>query len=248
MVNSGLLEGRRILVIGASSGIGAAFARAAMDRGATVTVSARRADKLRALVAETGTGMAVAGDTTDRDDAHRVADAAAEAMGGIDLMVYVAGYGVLQRLVDTDPKTWTDVFKVNVVGANLATAAALEHVGPDGAIAFVSSRTVEDANAMFASYSASKAALDQCIRTWRIEHPDRRFIRVVMGNAQPTEFANRMNVDLLGDALTAWDDQGVPGGMMDVDDVAAAMAEAFAVALDHPEIDNSEIKFDARPS
>ena len=38
----------------------------------------------------------------------------------------------------------------------------------------------------------------------------------------------------------------IPGGMMDVDDVGRALAETFAVALDHPEIDKSEIKFDAR--
>ena len=236
-----------MLVVGASSGIGAALARAVAAGGGQVAVSARRSDRLEELVAQMGTGHAVPGDATDPDDARRVADAAAGAMGGLDLMVYVAGYGVLQPLVETDPDTWTDVFRVNVVGANLAAAAALDHLGPDGIAAFVSSRTVDDANPMFATYSATKAALDQCIRVWRHEHPDRRFVRIVMGNTAPTEFADHMRPERLGEALEAWQGLGIPGGMMDVDDVGRALAEALAVALDHPGIDSSEIRFDARP-
>jgi len=236
-----------VLVVGASSGIGAALARAVAAGGGQVAVSARRSDRLEELVAQMGTGYAVPGDATDPDDARRVADAAATALGGLDLMVYVAGYGVLQPLVETDPDTWTDVFRVNVVGANLAAAAALDHLGPDGIAAFVSSRTVDDANPMFATYSATKAALDQCIRVWRHEHPDRRFVRIVMGNTAPTEFADHMRPERLGEALEAWQGLGIPGGMMDVDDVGRALAEALAVAPDHPGIDSSEIRFDARP-
>ena len=236
-----------MLVVGASSGIGAALARAVAAGGGQVAVSARRSDRLEELVAQMGTGYAVPGAATDPAAAPRVADAAAAALGGLDLMVYVAGYGVLQPLVETDPDTWTDVFRVNVVGANLAAAAALDHLGPDGIAAFVSSRTVDDANPMFATYSATKAALDQCIRVWRHEHPDRRFVRIVMGNTAPTEFADHMRPERLGEALEAWQGLGIPGGMMDVDDVGRALAEALAVALDHPGIDSSEIRFDARP-
>ena len=241
------LEGRRVLVVGASSGIGAALARAVAAGGGQVAVSARRSDRLEELVAQMGTGYAVPGDAPLPAAARRGADAAATARVGLDLMVYVAGYGVLQPLVETDPDTWTDVFRVNVVGANLAAAAALDHLGPDGIAAFVSSRTVDDANPMFATYSATKAALDQCIRVWRHEHPDRRFVRIVMGNTAPTEFADHMRPERLGEALEAWQGLGIPGGMMDVDDVGRALAEALAVALDHPGIDSSEIRFDARP-
>lgn len=240
------MAGRRVLVVGASSGIGAALARAVVARGGSVTVSARRQDRLETLVEGMGEGHVAAGDTTVPGDARRVAADAAEAMGRIDLMVYVAGYGVLQPLSKTEPDTWSDVYRVNVVGANLAASAALGHMDRDGLIAFVTSRTVEDANALFASYSASKAALDQCIRVWRAEHPEHRFMRVVMGNTVPTEFGDHMNLDLLAEALEAWERQAVPGGLMHVDDVGSALAEALAVALDHPEIDFGELKLDAR--
>ena len=92
----------------------------------------------------------------------------------------------------------------------------------------------------------SKAALDQCIRAWRVEHPDRRFVRVVMGNCQPTEFGEHMGDELLGEAITRWAEQAIPGGLMHVDDVGRALASSLAVALDHPEIDSSELKLDAR--
>ena len=197
-------------------------------------------------MAELGAGYAVPGDTTVPADARRVAAEAASAMGGLDLMVYAAGYGVLQPLRRTEPDDWMGVYRVNVVGANLAAAAALDHMDRDGLIAFVSSRTTEDANALFASYGATKAALDQCIRVWRAEHSDRRFMRVVMGNTMPTEFGNHMNLDLLDEALKAWERQAVPGGMMHVDDVGATLVDAFAMALDHPDIDFPELKLDAR--
>jgi hypothetical protein len=50
----------------------------------------------------------------------------------------------------------------------------------------------------------TKAALDQSIRAWRVEHPDRRFVRIVMGNCRPTEFGLHMGDELLGPALEAW--------------------------------------------
>lgn len=242
----GALAGRRVLVIGASSGLGEALARAVVAAGGDVAVSARRADRLEALVADLGAGHPLVGDATSAEDAARVAAGAVEAMGGLDAVVYVAGYGVLQRLADTDPEVWAEVFATNVVGANLATAAALDHLHPDGLVAFVSSRTVIDANALFATYSSTKAALDQSIRTWRAEHPERRFLRIVMGNAWPTEFGDHMGADLLGEALEAWGRQGIPGGFMDAVEVGEALAGMLAVALDHPGIDVADLQFDAR--
>ena len=88
MPTEALLNGKRILVVGASSGLGAAFAKAAVLQGALVTVSARREDRLEELVAEMGSGFAVSGDATLSEDAKRVAELAAEQMGGIDLMFF----------------------------------------------------------------------------------------------------------------------------------------------------------------
>ncbi len=241
------LAGRRVLVVGASSGIGAAFARSAIRRGALVAVAARRRDRLDALIDAEGAGVAVAGDVTDPASARSLVDTAAGALGGLDLVLYAAGAGALQRLEDTDPELWRELFAVNVVGANLICAAALRHLDTDGVVAFVSSRTVGDVNWGLVPYAATKAALDTCIRGWRVEHGDRRFVRVVMGNTQPTEFADRLDPDLLGPAIEAWGRQGIPGGMMHVDEVADALVDALGVVCDHPAVDSSELRFDARP-
>lgn len=248
MNDSRTMDGRAVLVVGASSGIGASFARAAAAAGAQVTVSARRVAMLEALVEEMGSGHAAAGDVRDTADARRIADTASNRMGRIDLLLYAAGYGALQRIEDTDSDLWTDIYRVNVIGANVVTAATLPHMREHGVCAFLSSRTVGDTSALFAPYAASKAALDHCIRTWRIEHPDRRFIRVVIGNCQPTGFADHLGSDeIITDALLAWERQGIPGGLMHVDSVGRALLDALGVALDHPDIDSSELRFDARP-
>ena len=242
----GPMHRRRVLVVGASSGIGAAAAAAARRAGAEVAISARRADKLEALAADIGGAHVLPGDAADPEAAKSIVNRAAEQLGGLDLVLYAAGFGVLQPLAECDPETWQSIYGVNVIGANLVAGAAIEHLGVGGIMAFVSSRTVEDANGLFSPYAASKAALDHCIRTWRVEHPDRRFVRIVMGNCQPTEFANHMGLELIGDALALWQKQGIPGGLMHVDDVAACLMETLAVSLDHPSIDASEIKLDAR--
>ena len=153
------LTGRRVLIVGASAGIGAALGQAAIEAGASVTISARRQDKLNFLIADWGAGNAIAADATDPEAVRAMVAEAAEQMGGLDLVVYVAGFGFLQPLAETDPDGWVDVFRVNVVGANLVAGAALSHLGPDGAVAFISSRTVEDNNAFFAPSSATRAAL-----------------------------------------------------------------------------------------
>ena len=129
------LTGRRVLIVGASAGIGAALGQAAVEAGAA-SISARRQDKLNVLIADWGAGNAIAADATVEAVRAMVAEAA-EQMGGLDLVVYVAGFGFLQPLAETDPDGWVDVFRVNVVGASLVAGAALDHLDPNGAMAFI---------------------------------------------------------------------------------------------------------------
>ena len=105
------LTGRRVLIVGASAGIGAALGQAAIEAGASVTISARRHDKLNSLIADWGAGNAIAADATDPGAVRAMVATAAERMGGLDLVVYVAGFGLLQPLAETDPDGWVDVFR-----------------------------------------------------------------------------------------------------------------------------------------
>ena len=250
------MEGKKVLVIGASSGIGAAVAKAACTEGAEVVVVARRERKLMdQFISTNGTLVSfnaypIKADVTSSDEMISMAKEANEHLEGFDLVVFCAGFARLLRLSDIQPDTmdnWQELYGTNVVGANLATAAVLPYMNPNGVIAYLSSRTVDDRLALLAPYTASKAALDQCIRTWRVEEPQHRFTRVVMGWTAPTEVANRLG-PLMGEAFGRWSEQGAPGGTIDTTDAAGALVEHFSVVLDHPKINFPEMNLDMRYS
>ena len=120
---------RRVVVIGASSGLGRCIGVGLAERGSRVALLARRKDRLERAVAEAGDGaVAVACDVTDAGSCQAAIEEAAAAMGGIDALVYTPAIGHLSRIEDTSFDTWQDVFATNVTGASLATAAALPHL------------------------------------------------------------------------------------------------------------------------
>ncbi|WP_214368246.1 SDR family oxidoreductase [Pseudonocardia sp. H11422] len=132
------LSERRLLVAGASSGIGAAVARAAAACGARVALLARRRDPLDALAAELtgahgpGAAVVVPADITDDTAAGAAVDAAAEQLGGLDALVNAAGVFHAGPVGDTGPAQWRAIFDLNVVGLLVVTRAALPHLRADG--------------------------------------------------------------------------------------------------------------------
>lgn len=97
------LNGRRILVVGASAGIGLATSQAAANEGAKVALVARRADVLDEVVADLEGCVAIPCDISDPVAAMAMVDAAAEALGGLDAVVYVAGIFPIGLIEDTEP-------------------------------------------------------------------------------------------------------------------------------------------------
>jgi len=115
------LNGKIALVTGASSGLGARFARVLADNGAEVVLASRRIERLKELRAEIeaggGAAHAVALDVTDPDSIREaVARAEAEA-GPIDILVNNSGVSTTQRLVDVTPADYDFVFDTNTRGA-----------------------------------------------------------------------------------------------------------------------------------
>ncbi|TWD83166.1 short-subunit dehydrogenase [Kribbella amoyensis] len=116
------LAGRRIWIVGASSGIGAAAARELADRGARVAVSARREDALREVA---GDRMAVVPvDITDRAGVRRAAEEVDRALGGLDIVVLSAGFW--EQMKDFDVDSFQRHLDVNLTG----TANCLDAVIP----------------------------------------------------------------------------------------------------------------------
>ena len=149
------LEGFRFVVTGGASGIGHAVATLAMERGAAVTVFD--------LDPSTGPDGAIAQHADVADDAS-VTEAvrhAAEAMGGIDVVVNNAGIGA-QGTVETNPlDEWRRVFEVNVFGMVRVTRAALPHLRRSTHAAIVNTCSIAATAGLpdRALYSASKGAV-----------------------------------------------------------------------------------------
>jgi len=88
------INGAVVLVTGASSGIGAATARAASQAGARVVLAARREDRIRQLADELGEALPVRCDVTDAGQVEALVRAATQAFGRLDVLVNVAGQGL----------------------------------------------------------------------------------------------------------------------------------------------------------
>src|SRR5436309_2436803 len=112
------LAGTAALVTGASSGIGAATARRLAEEGASVTLVARRQDRLEALAAEIdqvgGTALVVEADITDRAQAEVAVQRAVERFGRLDIVVNNAGLMLLGAVVGADAEEWDRMIAINV--------------------------------------------------------------------------------------------------------------------------------------
>lgn len=206
------LRGRRILVVGASSGIGAAVARLAGERGARVAVTARRADRLEELASSLPRGVAIPADVREEVEVDRMVDAAVDHLDGLDAVVYATGVSPLLPLRDATRDDWRHVLETNVVGAALVGAAVAPHlVERGGRLVLLSSKSVRQPFPALGLYSISKIALDGLIRTLPVELPGLLVSRVVVGNTRETEFAAAWDEQALEAALERWTASGVLG-------------------------------------
>lgn len=203
------LSGRRILVVGASSGIGRATAVAAVRAGSVVALAARRADLLEAAAADAGpSATAVPGDVADAGSCGSIVARSAEAMGGIDAVVFATAVTHLAKIESVEPADWRRILDTNVVGASLIAAAALPHLREGwGRLLALSSDAVGHPFPGLGAYVASKAALESVIESWRIEHRELDVIKVIAGPTA-TDAASAWDPDLLGPMLERWVDGG----------------------------------------
>lgn len=156
---SGPLDGRVAVVTGASSGIGAATARALSAAGAAVALGARRADRLEALAAELDGGALVREvDVSDEEQARDFVQAARDEFGGLHILVNNAGVMLLGPVADADTDEWRRMIEVNLLGLLYCTHAALPLIQASGGgdIVNVSSVAGLRADAGAAVYNMTK--------------------------------------------------------------------------------------------
>src|SRR4051794_26939260 len=119
------LAGSRMLITGASQGIGKALAELAVERGVKVLAAARSADLLKELAegvkAKGGQLEAVVADVSSPEDRRRMVEAATQAFGGLDLLVNNAGIGATGHFADTGPENLRKIMEVNFFGVTETT-------------------------------------------------------------------------------------------------------------------------------
>ncbi|MGY1786225.1 SDR family NAD(P)-dependent oxidoreductase [Geodermatophilus sp. SYSU D00698] len=160
---------RAVLVTGGSRGIGRAIARAFAERGDRVAVhwgtSKERAEAVLAELPGSGHAL-VQADMTDAEAVGAMVDAAAEALGGLDVLVNNAGVFVASPPLTTTFEEWRDVWErtlaVNLLGAAHATFRAVPHLraAGGGAVVNVSSRGAFRGEPQNPAYGASKAGMN----------------------------------------------------------------------------------------
>src|SRR4029450_10898456 len=143
---SGGRASRRVVVTGASSGIGVAVVRAFAAAGAHVVLAARREDRLRSLATEleaAGAQVAVAPtDMRSESDIVRLFDSARMRFGGVDVLVNNAGLGRAAPLSSAPSAAWREMLEVTVLGLSIAPREAIRDMdrrGGAGHIVHVSS-------------------------------------------------------------------------------------------------------------
>jgi NADP-dependent 3-hydroxy acid dehydrogenase YdfG len=217
----GALAGRRVLITGGSSGIGAAIAGALVEAGGRVALLARRVDRLADLAERLGTAATlVKCDITDEAGVPDAVNGAAEQLGGLDALINSAGLFTVGPVSDTDPAAWRAMFEVNVLGLLNITKAAVPHLRAGQAPAVInlssmSGRRVPRADS--GVYAATKFAVHALGEALRLELAADR-IRVTTlapglvdtditaewpDNAYSREFRERLHADGLSPKAVA---------------------------------------------
>jgi len=217
---TGKLDGKVAIITGASAGIGQASARALAREGARLVLTARRPDRLAALIDEArslgGDGVAVIGDARQEETALKAVEAA-KAFGRIDILINNVGVGNYKKLVDTSLEDYVEMMDVNV----RSTFMFSRHVAPvmiaqgEGLILMVSSMAGVYGFPGEAVYCATKFAqvgfaqgLDKELRPHGIK------VGTINPGGVKTEFA-------LGKGRT--ESSVAQSDMLEAEDVAAAI-------------------------
>ncbi|TMG36326.1 MAG: SDR family oxidoreductase [Chloroflexi bacterium] len=163
------LRGKRTVITGGASGIGAATAARFLEEQARVVIIDRQRDALdrinRELPGLTGTVMA---DVADRDAVDRAFAEVERLVGGLDVLINNAGISVRHRFVDISPADWSNVLRVNLDGVFHVAQACAKRM-TDGVIINMGSTNGLVGHPMYADYNASKAGVIALTRSMALE-------------------------------------------------------------------------------
>ena len=172
------IRGKRVLIIGASSGIGKALAFALGKKGAVLALAARRADRLEHVAADINTAcshlpkpLVFPCDIAIKENVSWLIETSIEQMGGIDILVNNAGIGVYGNTAKTSISDFRTILDVNFFGAVQGILEVLPHMTKrgEGHIVNIASVAAKHGVPYLGAYGAGKAALAALSQSLRAE-------------------------------------------------------------------------------
>src|SRR6185503_6506941 len=166
-----VLRGKRVLITGAARGIGAALAERLASHGAQLALVGLEPEKMAAVAARCGEGTFVAEcDVSSNEQVSRAVDAAAEALGGLDVVVANAGIATGGPLRSQDLRSWERVIEINLMGVMYTDRAALPHLERSrGYLLNIASTAAALRGPGMSAYCAAKAGVEALIDCLRVE-------------------------------------------------------------------------------
>ncbi len=236
------IEGKVVVITGASSGLGESTARYLAKLGATVVLGARRKDRLDAIVkdihAAGGEALAVTVDVTKRSEVEGLVKKAIDTYGRIDVMVNNAGIMAIAPLAALKVEEWERMVDINIKGVLYGVAAALPHMQKQKSGHFINTASVFGIK-VFAPggtvYCATKEAIRTLTEGLRMEaHADKIRCTIISPGAVDSELkqdtSDPASSEAVKELYKAW---AIP---------AESVARAVAYAIEQPpDVDVNEI-------
>jgi NADP-dependent 3-hydroxy acid dehydrogenase YdfG len=234
------IEGKVVVITGASSGIGEATALHLAEHGATVVLGARRPERLAALceriASKGGTASYRVTDVKRREDVSQLVELAIEQHGKLDVMLNNAGIAPISLLDELRVEDWENMIDVNVKGVLYGIAAALPIFRRQGFGHFINTLSTAGLRIVptMAVYAGSKNAVRAISEGLRQEAGDKLRVTTISPGYVHTELPSSMSDPVAQEkGRAAMEKMAIP---------AAAIADAIAFAIGQPDnVDVGEI-------
>jgi NAD(P)-dependent dehydrogenase (short-subunit alcohol dehydrogenase family) len=165
-----ILQNKVAVITGGNSGIGLATAKRFVEEGAYVYITGRRQAELDKAVALIGKNVtAVQGDIAKLEDLDRLYAQVKAEKGGIDVLVANAGIVETFATADVTPEHYDKTFAVNARGTFFTVQKALSLLNPAASVIVIGSVVSTKGMSIYSTYSATKAAVRNFVRTWAAE-------------------------------------------------------------------------------
>ena len=228
------VQGMSITITGASAGIGAALARELHQRGARLTLAARRMERLAMLCQELPGSLPMGADVGDPLQCARLI----AASPALDTLICNAGYGLARPLAETSDEEWLAILRTNLLGTTACIRAAVPRLranplrdGWRGQIVIVSSALARRAKPDAGAYCATKAAQLSVAEALRVELAAER---IAVTSIHPIRTATEFEPATLGDRSRARGVGPEQSAAHVARRIAAAIARPRAEVWPHP--------------